>query len=280
MLKNHYLKFLVAVLITAVIAGVGFVPNVAATTETDKSSVITIDCTIDTTTEWAMDEDMGLGDGGSSMHFYLTWDSTYLYLGLAPIFGDVTIYLDTAPGGTNIASFNGTHSIAGSGAGYEYAYSNDSTTARYEVGTSGSWTAPTAPPAGTSYCIGTSGPHIEWRIPWANINGGTGVPSYLTVLATSRTLTALPDTVVQAWPFATGNDKAVPVFSQGYVFNVDNNNAPGTAGISPNAGPTAISLSQFTANNPQLNLLFITGLLVVGTGAFLVLRRRTRKQEI
>ena len=115
MSKNHYWKFVIALMLTALIAGVGLVPNVAA----DTGSAITVDCTVDTSTEWQTDEAMGGG-------LYITWDADNFYVGIdkAPI-GNNTIYIDTATGGATAASFGGSFQIAATG-GYEYSFTNDS----------------------------------------------------------------------------------------------------------------------------------------------------------
>jgi len=276
MSKKHYWKFVVAVVITALIAGVGLVPNVSATTPNPN---IVVDCTVNLGTEWNIplpDESMGAAGGGFGTGGYLTWDSNNLYLGFTPgPLGNITIYIDTVPGGMQTASWGGTHQLAASG-GYEFAYTNSGPTPVIEMdGGGGAWV-----PFGSmaTFCLTTGGSgHIEWAIPWGELGVAPPpvVTPQVTVLITSR---FSADDVAAYWPNVGGNVNGTsPSFVQGFIFP-----DPLGAGMgsSPFPAPTAISLSQITANSPQMSLLLLAGVLVLGTGAFLLLRRRNRKQEI
>jgi hypothetical protein len=275
MLKNHYWKFVVAFVFTALIAGVGLVPDVAATT----GSAVTADCTVDTTTEWQFtSENMGASGGSITLSsLYLTWDSTNLYVGVnTPPYGNFTIYIDNGTtGGATTASWGGTHQIASAGVGYEYSFTNNNTNAVREIWNGSNWTTTGAPAA--TFCLTTSGSNdIEWAIPWSNISV-TAATSRVTVLITNRDV-GNRNLVYSYWPNVSGNTTTPsPSFTQGFIFN--DPLTTNVSGYSPSGAPTAISLSQFTANNPISSLLLLTGIFVLVSAAFLLLRRRKQGQE-
>ncbi len=279
MLKKHCWKFVVAVMITVLIAGVGLVPNATAVTF---NTVDVSDCDV-LGASGPFDnasENMGAGSGGAN-RLFLTWDATNLYIGFNNSIGVFSIYLDTALNGTYVPSWGAatTFNIAAAPNGYEHSLTflgpTPTSPPLHEVSSSGTAWVPGAGLMTTSCNAAPATPgHTEIAIPWGSI-GFTGVPSErVTVLATSR----IPDanTVYQVWP---GTPNTTTGFTVGYVIN-DPINSPN---ISPNVlaqVPTAISLSQFAANNPQASLLLLVGVLVLGTGAAIFLRCRNRKQEI
>jgi LPXTG-motif cell wall-anchored protein len=272
MMKKHYWKFMAALMITALIAGVGLVPQVTATVP---NSSIVVDCSVNTTTEWAPDEYMGPAGGGYGTELYLTWDATNLYVGIKPgPIGDVSIYIDNGAGGMMTASLGGTHQIAASG-GYEFSYSNVGPNRVIEAETGGSWADVTASSSATS-CIATGGTDVEWAIPWTELGVVAGT-SRVTILVTSRSAPA-PDNVFAYWPVELGRNigGSTPSFEVGFIFP-DPINANGYSPAPDN--PTAVSLSQFSANNSQNSLLLLAGVLVLVTGFAFVLRFRNRKQN-
>ena len=276
MLRNHYLKFIVAVLITALIAGVGLVPEVAATTWHTISVSPNTECN---TWDFDADESFGTGVGVPATGDILgiTWDETTLYIGIdrdtataSPF--TYNVYLDTqANGASQSSTFS--YNIAAAPQGYEYVFSQNlvGNSLTYAVGTTGSWVAGT-PPVTVSSC-GRS-PSVKFAIPWSDIGG---VPTRLTVFVEGYDV---GPTLRDAWPVATGNVFSPPSFTQGIVFSGDTNTLPGANNVSPNGAPTAITLSNLQASNPQTSLLLLAGVLVAGTGTFLLLRRRARKVEI
>ena len=271
MSKNHFWKLVFAVILTTLIAGVGLVPNVAATAPNPN---IVVNCVVGTVGEWQLDENMGSAGGGFGTGLYITWDTSNFYVGITPgPIGDVTIYIDNGtPGGMTTASLGGTHQIASTG-GYEYSYSNVGTSTVVEVASSGSWVSSTT---SGSNCIATSGTDIEWAIPWSELGVVAGT-SRITVLVTSRNSVSDADRVFSYWPNVAGNvGGSTPSFSNGFIFP-DPINA---SGYSPFPGPTALSLNQFTAYNPQDSLLLLAGILILATSVAILLYRRTRKQNI
>ena len=263
MATKSYWKFVTAILLTALIAGVGLVPNVAAITY----NTINVDCNVDTTTpEWQTDEAMG-------GNLYITWDSTNLYIGIktAPL-GNNTIYIDNGSlGGGTTASFDGSFQIAVSG-GYEYSFTNQSSNQLVQTWNGISWTTTGAPTATSCLATGSSPNNkIEWAIPWSQI----GNPSRITILVVAQNPGSTHG-VIGFWPNAGNNESTTPSFDTGYIFSNLG------SGVSPNSGTpvTAIALNNLTARNATSGLALLAGVLVLSSVGVFVLRRRQRNTEI
>jgi hypothetical protein len=228
----------------------------------------TIDGTINTSTEWATDENMGASGGDSpTRDLYVTWDSTNLYVGVTDTSsGSVDIYMDVVTGGQQEGLGPATFPIAGGTGGYEYLWRiNNAGTASWSVGTGSAWTTGTPLPTGSNSARSTD---LEVQIPW---NGIGGIPDELRILVLSG---ANPGAPTRYWPNATGNTiTPSPNFTQAFIFE-----DAGADGVSPNPGPapTAVTLQTTSiANGTPLALLaVVVGLL--GATAVVVTRRRTR----
>ena len=237
MATKSYWKFVTAILLTALIAGVGLVPNVAATTAGSKS--IIIDCVL---TDWAADEAMGPFAGSGTTNLWITWDVTYLYVAYQGNTGNMTIYVDNGTDGgmetsALLGSFSSnTHQIANSGNGYEVAFSGEGTTPVYEVYNGSTWVswAPTV-----ESCLNGGGTNsFEWKMRWDEIGVTAGSGHRATVLVTRRNGAG---NLLSYFP-----GQSTPL-TQGVIFW----DPVGTAvsGVSPNLAPTAIALNNLTARN-------------------------------
>ena len=235
------------------------IPSSATTFNT-----ISVDCDVNIGPEWQVDENMGSGGMNTGTRLYITWDATYLYLGITPPFYLITIYIDTASGGTNIGSLSATHQIAGPSVGYEYAYSaNDIGVSSLEVASGGTWISNTLP-SETGLC--SSGTGMEWAIPWTDIGVSPG--SRFTILVTDR---SQPDTVDEYWPDVPGNANPPPAFTQGFVFT-----QPMEAGVSPSGSPTAITLNRLTASDSRGDRALVISVTVILSAILAVSQRRLR----
>jgi hypothetical protein len=251
------------------VGGWGYVPGVSATTP----NTITVDCTVNVGTEWAADENMGTGGMGTSSQLFITWDAANLYVGVTTPTDAISVYIDTAPGGTEFGTdFElgvPTHPIANAGHGYEFAYSDVNPGYEYQTGSTGSWLNVPLPP-GTDICgpFGGPGPDFELAVPWAVI--GTDPGDRVTVLVTDRTDY---DVVAEYWPDVAGNSNPPADFTQGIVLTA------AMPGVSPNGSPTAITLDRATAASADVGLPFVVGAIVLGLGTGLAVVHRRRITE-
>jgi hypothetical protein len=257
--KNHLISklFVLSMLLVMVF----WVSGVSATTPNSP----TIDGTIDTTTEWAVDELLGTSGGSVSRNLYLTWDATNLYIGITSLPTHVTIFFDTVTGGQNLGIAPGVFSIAGSG-GYDFAWRRTNTNVAWFTDTGTGWAAPVPPPGG-SQAAGVG--DLEMSIPISGLGITSG--STVRILVLAGTSHASP---VSYWPNVSGNQLSPSIsFSQAIILN-----NVGSAGQSPGTSPTAVSLQSFTADNPANGLIALTGAaaLILLTG-LIVLRRRPSK---
>lgn len=260
MTKKSLLKLLsIGCMAGLLVCGASTPPAAATTYHT-----ITVDCNIG---EWHLDENIGAGGVGSQL--YITWDATYLYVGVWSPVPDVytTVYIDTAPGGTRTASTGGTHQIATAPRGYEYSYSDVGFLQYETTGGPTTWTW-AVPPPGTQFCsgMGSSGVDVEFGIPWTDIDVPPG--TRITILVQDRTA---PDTVSEYWPTVPGNSNPPPSFTQGFVFAM-----PPATGVHPGIlPPTAVSVQETaTSGIPNWVLPALVALPAAGLAARLLIRRR------
>ena len=215
-------------------------------------------------TDWDADELLGASGGSVSRNLYVTWDNTYLYVGITGASsGSADVYIDTVAGGQQNGVFPGDFQIASGSGGYEFLWRiNNAGTQSWNDGRGAGWSSMTP---STTFARSTD---LEVQIPWSVLTDYTPGNRISILVLTG----ANPSAPTSFWPNVTGNTiTPSPSFVQAFIFS----NA-GSDGVVPSGGPTAVTLQSIhtTTNTPLLAVVMLVALLL--TTAVLVTRRRTR----